>query len=345
MGFVSGMLSGLVRSNIPVDDLLEREAGETAQRGGRLPVSRYAELFNRAIARSQDEAVCLFSRPLRPGTFEFLCRSVLGAATLEEGLDRARRFLSLVLDDLEVTLTRRETHAELTIREVRPLSEQADDPARVFAFEWLLRLLHCIACWLVARPVPLDQVAFPYPAPGHAADYELVYSARYSFGAPALVARFSVPLLDLPVRRHEADLNAFLKGAPGRISMLYRRDRETGVRVQEALRTRIGENPALGDIARHLHQSPRTLERRLAAEGTSFRALKSGVRRDLACSRLVKTDLGIEHIAQELGYADTSAFYRAFVGWTGLSPERYRKAPLDRPSPRDPESARAGHTG
>jgi len=33
----------------------------------------------------------------------------------------------------------------------------------------------------------------------------------------------------------------------------------------------------------------------------------------------------ISQVAADLGYADTSAFYRAFTSWTGMSPERYRK--------------------
>ena len=49
------------------------------------------------------------------------------------------------------------------------------------------------------------------------------------------------------------------------------------------------------------------------------------VRRDLALARLSKTRDPIAKIAADLGYADTSAFYRAFVSWTGMSPAHYRR--------------------
>ncbi|HNO88996.1 MAG TPA: AraC family transcriptional regulator, partial [Rhodocyclaceae bacterium] len=49
------------------------------------------------------------------------------------------------------------------------------------------------------------------------------------------------------------------------------------------------------------------------------------LRRDIAVARLTKTRHSIARVAADLGYADTSAFYRAFIAWTGLSPERYRK--------------------
>ena len=45
----------------------------------------------------------------------------------------------------------------------------------------------------------------------------------------------------------------------------------------------------------------------------------------MALARLTKTRQPISQVAADLGYADTSAFYRAFTGWTGMSPERYRK--------------------
>jgi AraC-like DNA-binding protein len=45
----------------------------------------------------------------------------------------------------------------------------------------------------------------------------------------------------------------------------------------------------------------------------------------MALARLTKTRQSIAQVATDLGYADTSAFYRAFTGWTGMSPERYRK--------------------
>ena len=92
-------------------------------------------------------------------------------------------------------------------------------------------------------------------------------------------------------------------------------------------------------MARQLHMSPRTLHRRLDEEGSSFRIIKEALRRDLALARLTKTGHSIARVAADLGYADTSAFYRAFTGWTGMSPERYRRqlagglppAPADRP--------------
>ncbi|MBN8442879.1 MAG: AraC family transcriptional regulator [Thauera sp.] len=340
MGFVSGMISGMRRLGRDLVPLLAASNIDLADAASRIPVDRYAALYNRVVAELDDEAFGLFSRSMPPGSFEFLCRSMLGAATLAEAMARAARFLRIVLPDLAVSIRRDASLAELRITEVRPLTAERDDPARVFAFEWLLRLLHGVACWFVGRGLALDAVRFPYARPLHADDYALVYTehSRFESNAPAtdnrgaLVASFQANLLDLPIRRDDAALTAFLDGAPGKISMLYRRDREMVFRVRDLLRDALPANLSVAEVASRLHVSPRTLHRRLDEEGAGFRTIKDAIRRDIALARLTKTRQPIARIAADLGYADTSAFYRAFVVWCGVSPEHFRRRLAERGS-------------
>lgn len=344
-GFVTGMLAGLVarRDGAAVAERLLATTGIAAtvldDPAERVGVGPYAELYNRLVSELDDEAFGLFAAPMRLGSFEFLCRSVLSAATLAEALDRAARFLRLVLPDLGVSIEQPKggpATLRLTLSPDSPLAARAvDDPARVFAFEWLLRLLHALACWLAGRGLALDAVTFPYPRPRHADDYALIYTELSSFVAPAtgrddpasrrLSANFSANLLDLPVRRDETALHNFLKDAPGKIALLYRRDRETVLRVRDVLRAALPELPTLAEVARRLNLSERTLHRRLEDEGSNFRTIRDALRRDLALSRLSKTRLPLASIAAELGYAEASAFYRAVIGWTGMAPSSYRK--------------------
>ncbi|MCB1957974.1 MAG: AraC family transcriptional regulator [Rhodocyclaceae bacterium] len=325
MGFVTGMLAGLHRRGIDCQALLSESGIDLANPATRIPIDRYAQFYNRVIAAAGDEAFALMPEPMRPGSFEFLCRSLLGSATLAEALDRASRFLSIVLPALALRVERGPEFAVLIIHEPGAPLGPREDPARVFGFEWLLRLIHGLACWLVGRGLTLERVRFPYARPEHGDDYALVYTERSEFGASELRAELRADLLDLPVRRDEAALTRFLEGAPGKISMLYRRDREMVQRVRDLLRAALADNLSIEEVARQVHQSPRTLHRRLRDEGSSFRAIKEAIRRDVALARLTKTVRPIADIAAELGYADTSAFYRAFTGWTGLSPERFRK--------------------
>lgn len=326
-GFVRGMVSALASRRIAAAAVL-REAGVDPaclfDPGLRIPIEGYARLYNTVAARLGDEGFGLFSTRLAPGTFEFLCRGVISSATLGEALERAARFLAIVLPELAVSVRREGDQAFIEIQERRRLQRRLDDPRRVFAFEWLLRLVHGLACWLAARTIPLDEVAFPYRAPPHAAEYARVYTEHPSFASADLSARIDARLLALPVGRSEDDLSAFLDGAPGRISMLYRPDREIARAVRQLIAAAPMEPPDYASVARRLHLSPRSLHRRLAQEGTSYRAIRAAVRRERAMQMIEKTTESIADIATAVGYSEPSAFFRAFVAWTGMAPTVYR---------------------
>jgi AraC-like DNA-binding protein len=329
-GFVRGMLSGIATlPGAPGREALLAAAGiapEVLAGELRVPLERYAALYNTVVAALDDEGFGLFSAPLRAGAFEFLCRSTISAPDLATALERASRFLRVVLPDLAFAPRRDAAGASLLIEATALLPERAAaDPRRVFAYEWLLRLIHGLSSWLVGRGIVLDRVEFPYPRPQHAADYALIYTADSRFDAPRLAAHFAPNLLDLPIRRDEAALAVFLDGAPGKIATLYRRDRDMVLRVRNLLRAALPDLPDLAQVAARLHLSERTLHRRLEEEGSGFRAIKDALRRDLALARLAKSRAGVAEIAAGLGFTDPSAFYRAFVGWTGKSPQQYRK--------------------
>lgn len=321
--FVRGMLAGARHAGMDAAALLADVGIDTAcltDDACRVPIADYAALYNHLNAALDDEAFGLFPTPMRVGCFEFLCRAAITAPHLEEAMRRAIRFLRVVLPAMDVRVCRLGDAGIVEIAENRPLPI-----GRVFAYEWLLRLLHGLACWLVGRGIALDAVDFPYPRPAHADDYALIYTANSRFDAPCLTARIAGNLLELPVRRDETSLQRFLDGAPGKLSMLYRRDRELVSRVRDHLRQALPELPPLASVAAALQMTPRTLNRRLEDEGSSFRAIKDALRRDIALSRITKTAQPVAAIAAELGFADPSTFFRAFVGWTGVSPSAYRR--------------------
>ena len=326
IGFVSGLLRGPERAGLDIFDLLKHaQIATTVLKNphARIPVSHYAVLYRRVITELNDEAFALFSRPMRLGSFELLCRAMLSADRLGEVLERLPRFLAVVLDDMEIKVIRRAGVVTLVVRQTQ---EMALPPAaRVFAYEWLLRMIHGLLSWLVAHPLPLDEVAFPYPPPPHAADYEHVFAPQFSFNVAQLEARFPAQYLNLPVRRDETALRVFLADAPESITTLYRRDRAVMLRVREHLRSALPHQLSLAEMALRLKVSQRTLHRQLLQEQTSFRAIREALRRDLAIDWLAKSDRALNQIGADLGYADAASFYRAFCGWNGIGPREYRK--------------------
>jgi AraC-like DNA-binding protein len=68
----------------------------------------------------------------------------------------------------------------------------------------------------------------------------------------------------------------------------------------------------------------RSLQRELAREGLTYRALVSQVRYQMACKLLTETDMSIQEIASELSYARDVHFIRAFRHWAGMPPGEFR---------------------
>lgn len=124
-------------------------------------------------------------------------------------------------------------------------------------------------------------------------------------------------------------------------------------RVRHALAVLIPlGNATLGSVAAKLGQSPRTLQRLLSLEGTSFACLQNEVRKDMAHHYLASSKHTIREIAALLGYSSMSAFGRWFASQFGETPMGWRRTMADEDPPKatsgakpefDPREHFAGH--
>jgi AraC-like DNA-binding protein len=185
---------------------------------------------------------------------------------------------------------------------------------------------------MFSTAIPLSRLETSYPEPTYAAMYEEVFGVRPRFGAPSNLAAFDAAVLDLPLPQ-ASELTAQQCEEQCR-ALLERRTRRGGIarRVRNQLIQASGEIPTLEQVARGLHVSPRTLRRRLAQEGTSFRPLVNEVRLALAEEYLSGGAMAVSEVALRLGYSDASSFTRAFVRQHGLPPGRFRRTPKGAPA-------------
>lgn len=328
-GFVQGILAGL--SYRPEERRLLLEHAQIATDvldDGRLrvPLEHYTALYRLVTEHLDDEGFGLFSRPLRPGFLEWLARACVGAPDLGEAWRRLCLHINLIQDNLYLSLRRPAASARVTtllIEVAQPLPVGAE--GYVFAHEWLLRLIQGLSSWLVEHPLPAEAARFPFPAPPHAEDYALIFAPHASFSAPALEVDFPASYLALPVRRDDAALEQFLRATPANITMLYRREQALAPRVRHLLRAALPAFLPLEEAARRLALSARSLHRRLDAEGTSYSALRDKLRHELALDWLARTERPITQIASELGFADSTSFYRAFSQREGCGPRAWRR--------------------
>lgn len=84
--------------------------------------------------------------------------------------------------------------------------------------------------------------------------------------------------------------------------------------------------PRIDVVAQEFGMSSRTLTRRLAEYGLTYKGLLEELRRKLAFQYLQDRRISVKQVAYLLGYSEVSAFYHAFQRWTGSSPVQHRLA-------------------
>lgn len=183
---------------------------------------------------------------------------------------------------------------------------------------------------LIGEAMTDVHIRLAIPKPGNKATYTESLHGQISFGAAANEIDVPYKWLDTPSPYYHQEL---WRQAQVNLS----RDLTEKTETDEApytqhifglLRTSKPPLPDLGDVAFSLNVSQRTLNRRLHAEKTSFRSLKSQALARMARQYLRESEYTIEAIAEELGYGDPANFRRAFRKSEGCSPVEYRQAAL-----------------
>jgi AraC-like DNA-binding protein len=322
--FVQSALEGLLARGIDTTQVL-LEAGISPallqSPHGRVSPQSFSSLWLGVAALLDDELFNQDSRRMKVGSFEMLTNSLLGCGTLHGALQRMVRFYNLLLDDFQCALEVGPSDARLTIRHVSPQGR-----ARPFGFETLLMMQHGLACWLVGRRIPILSASFCYPEPPRSAEYRRMYSQKLDFDEDATAIHFDQALLDLPIVQDQQSANTFVLKAPANIVFKYKNSSGMAAQIRRRLcaETR-SEWPRFDALADNLNMAPATLRRRLEVEGQSFQLIKDQLRRDMAIEMLCHSSSSIAVIATELGFAESSAFHRAFKKWTGVNPGQYRQ--------------------
>ncbi len=138
---------------------------------------------------------------------------------------------------------------------------------------------------------------------------------RASDAARPFVTR-NAELLEMLAPRFEEDLKQHTTGDDSFLEL-----------VRGAIQQRLtGHRPTTEDVARQLHLSSRTLQRRLQESGSSFQRVLDEARHQMARYYLRSSALELNEAAYLLGYEDASSFARAFRGWEGVPPGHWREA-------------------
>jgi AraC-like DNA-binding protein len=171
------------------------------------------------------------------------------------------------------------------------------------------------------------RVQFRREAPPDAGRYAAVFGRFVEFDAPADTLTFSREQLALPLKHADSLLSVPLDRVANHL-LAQRSNPEA--RFSEQVRRLVTRHIAIDGapvtaVAGELGITPRTLHRRLAEEGTTYRDIADEIRRGLALGYMEQRDLAVSEIAYLLGFSGVQAFHRAFKRWTGKTPGAFRQ--------------------
>lgn len=285
----------------------------------RVTLDQIVGLYQLAAIETGDEMMGLWSRPVRPRALQHLLTTVREATSLPSALYRFSTFWNLLLDDYQFDLEQSES--TVTLR----LKRQGAVPVQRFGHMLILKLAHGLMSWLAGYEVPVKAVDFAFSQPEFDQDYAVIFPAPLRFGQAETSISFEMRLLGAVQARSTIDLDRFLQNAPRDWIFTSSREHTQSLRVRTYL-GQTGWNAAtLNDTAEAMHMTPRTLIRRLAADGTSFQEIKDALRRDIAIRDLQSGRKSIEAIALDVGFSSAANFHRAFRRWSGSTPSSYRR--------------------
>jgi AraC-like DNA-binding protein len=316
------VLHAAVRLSVSRPELLAACGLSESQLGdpdARIPFSAHEQLWQALCERlALPEPGLAIGANLAPGPFSVLGYLLQSSATLGEALAAALRYQRLVGEGGELQLQEHGSELHVLYRPLHPHAPATRTRVLALMVFWVQMMAPLVSHYRLLR------AAFAHPQPDDLSPYSEAFACPLAFGASdyslvlplelrsAALIQANPPLQTL-LRQHAEALLARLpsEGLVARVVTLL------GAQLAH------GE-PDRAELARTLNLSERTLQRRLADEGSSYQQLLSDTRQQLAERYLDDGQLPAAEIALLLGYSEPSVFFRAFRNWTGLTPGEYR---------------------
>lgn len=322
-GFIQDWLDAL-KSRCTVDEMTSLLARSGLQTGPMVPTQRvtlneFAKLYQLAAPETEEEMMGLWSRPIRPRALQHLVTVQREASSLTSALYRFSTFWNLLLDDFRLELRSRPEEVELVL-----VPYSSDIRPQRFGHMLMLKLAHGLLSWLSGSETRVKAVHFAFARPDFAADYAVVFPCAVMFDAQQTSILFDPNQFPRPISRSSEEASLFLERAPIDWIFTGSRAHTNSLQVRAFLYGATWQICQLPDAAHALKMTPRTLNRRLKEEGTSFQNIKDALRRDIAIGALQQGTDSIEQIAFDTGFSAPANFHRAFRKWTNRTPGSYR---------------------
>ncbi len=327
--FIASMIDFAGRQGGQTDSLYELAGGQAflCREDSTVEYPKYNRLIESVVEQTQDQFFGLhFGESMNMAAAGLVAQITQTSQNVLQALQYACDFAQLACSSLPMTLEET-ADAWCLLMNPEPLWA-SDSPVAVRhtvegTIVFTIKEFHEITR---KAHFPL-KIELPYTTPKDRSEYNRLYQCPMHFGRKGIAIYFDKQQMAQKVVTSDYHLlRVLVAHAEERIAAIQRK-----AGFYEEVKTSVAhlikpEFPTIGQVALHLHLSVRTLQRRLADEGHTFKEIIESLRREFALAYLKRPDLSINEIAYLLNYTDASAFIRSFKRWQNQTPNSYRKS-------------------
>ncbi|MDL0431770.1 AraC family transcriptional regulator [Marinobacter sp. TBZ242] len=323
IGWVNTVIAAAQRLSVDTDTLLAT-AGipATACEHERWPIDDITRLWHAAERCTGDSGFGLkVGAEFTPMSISGVGFALQSAATLREAVIMVQRFQRLISDGGRFQVLPGNTATWLVYHPRQ--GQLAFSPHQI---EAVLAAVVGFASWVTGTRMQPQRVQFSQARLGPLQGYQAAFHCPVEFEQAFSGVLVDNTVLDQPLPQADAQL--------AQVHKRYTKARLAALTMSSAsvpelrrwLSARLGPVlPRRAEAADALGISERTLARRLMEQGQTFDGLLDEVRCEKALQAVADSGAALPEIAESLGFAEVSTFYRAFRRWTGLPPVRWRK--------------------
>jgi AraC-like DNA-binding protein len=289
--------------------------------GARIPHDTFDKVCNEAFKLSGDPDFDLkgaeYFRPAHLGALGF---AWLASSSLRTAFQRLSRYSKVINEKLNVDLEESDGYLVVTIDAQIPTrnetSRENGQHAAVIKF--------CRA--IAGNDYNHARVYFRHPEPADTSYYYQLFRCPLEFEAEHTSLLIPLEVVDKRLTGSNDELAKLNEHIV--VNYLAHSDKKDIVnRVKAAIIDQLGSGGVTeASIADTLYMTARNMHRKLQAKGTTFKALLTDVRQELAKQYIQDRSKTLTEISFMLGFSEVSSFSRAYKGWTGKPPSEARQA-------------------
>ncbi|MGV6806544.1 MAG: AraC family transcriptional regulator ligand-binding domain-containing protein [bacterium] len=278
-------------------------------------VAQFVRLLENIANATNPVLFCLeFARWMTPAHFGLMGFTIMSCSEPRELVESWRQYSTELLGNgLKTTTEIRDEVLVASYSEAVPLGD-AKRSAVLIAAACAKTL-----CEFLYGHAYILRVFFEFSEPESSSAIAEFFGVEVTYNAGRNSVEYDASVLNRPVLTSTPSLYEVFRQLCERESAKLRQSKGTAGSVVEILeKSPTAELPTLEEVAEKLCISPRTVRRRLSAEGKNFQALLTDFRTESAKSQL-SNGVSIGEVSYNLGFLDVNSFRRAFKQWTGVT--------------------------